>query len=321
MIKQVINSQDSSTLRIEYMIGNTCNHKCWYCFKGSNEGEFRWTDDFDATTKNFFHLLDHYKKYGKDRFEVHIIGGEPTLWPALGKFAKLLKENYNCWVSISTNGSRTLRWWEQYGKYFDDVMISVHHQYADIEHLKKVADIVYSQGPVVNAMVLMDPFAWDKCIDIVKQLRTSKHRWFINAMEVMHTTIDYTAEQLKYISKPVKRFPNPIWILKKLKNLKRDPKVVLDTGKTKTVNRNWIGLNKQTNFKGWLCNIGVDNLYIDKDGRVTGACRTVLFENYNINDIDFIENFNPVIKPKICDKDFCGCQPEQLLDKIKVVSL
>ena len=38
-------------------------------------------------------------------------------------------------------------------------------------------------------MVLMDPFAWGKCIDIVKQLRTSKHRWFINAMEVMHTTI------------------------------------------------------------------------------------------------------------------------------------
>jgi hypothetical protein len=47
----------------------------------------------------------------------------------------------------------------------------------------------------------------------------------------------------------------------------------------------------------------------------------VLFENYNINDVDFIEKFNPVIKPKICDMDFCGCQPEQLLDKIKVVSL
>ena len=74
------------------MIGNTCNHKCWYCFKGSNEGEFRWTDDFDATTKNFFHLLDHYKKYGKERFEIHIVGGEPTLWPELGKFTKLLKE-------------------------------------------------------------------------------------------------------------------------------------------------------------------------------------------------------------------------------------
>jgi organic radical activating enzyme len=318
MIKQVINSQDSKTLRIEFMIGNTCNHKCWYCFTGSNEGDYRWSDDFDTTVNNLFHLLDHYKKYNKERFEIHIVGGEPTLWPELGKFAKIIKENYNSWISISSNGSRTLRWWEQYSQYFDDIMISVHHQYADVDHIIQVCDIAYKKGPVVNAMVLMDPFAWDKCIDIISKLKTSKKRWFILAMEVMHDTINYTDEQKRFISKPNKRFPNPFWLLKKLKNLKRDPKVVFDNGKKKTVNRNWLGLNNHTNFKGWLCNIGVDNLYIDKDGRITGACRTVLFENYNLYDPNFVTKFNPVIKPKICDRSFCGCQPEQLLDKIKI---
>lgn len=320
MIKQVINSQDLKTLRIEYMIGNTCNHKCWYCFKGSNEGDFRWTDDFDTIVNNFFHLLDHYKTIGKDRFEIHIVGGEPTLWPDLGKFIKRIKENYNVWASISTNGSRTLRWWEQYAEYFDDVMISVHHEYADIEHLKNVADTVYKKGPVVNTMILMDPKAWDNCINIISQLQKSKYRWFINAMEVMHPTISYTPEQLKFINNSIKRFPNPFWLVKKLKKLKRKPKVVFNNGKTKSVNRNWIGLNKQNNFKGWMCNIGVDNLYIDKDGRITGACRTTLFENYNINDTNFVEKFNPIIKPKICDMNFCGCQPEQLLNKIKIES-
>lgn len=320
MIKQVINPQDPKTLRIEYMIGNTCNYKCWYCFKGSNEGEYRWHNDLEFITKNLFHLLDYYKKFGKERFEIHIVGGEPTLWPDLGKFAQSIKENYNSWISISTNGSRTIRWWEEYGKYFDDVMISVHHEYADLDHLIKVADTVFKQGPVVNAMVLMDPFAWDKCIEIIDKLKHSKYRWFINAMEVMDETISYTPDQLKFISKPVKRFPNPFWLIKKLKNLKRDPKVVFENGKTKTVNRNWIGLNKQNHFKGWLCNIGVDNLYIDKDGRITGACRTVLFENYNLHDEDFVKKFNPIIKPKICDVEFCGCQPEQLLNKIKIIS-
>jgi organic radical activating enzyme len=320
MIKQVINSQDPKTLRIEFMIGNTCNYKCWYCFLGSNEGDFRWTGDLESTSKNFFHLLDHYKKNGKERFEIHIVGGEPTLWPDLGKFVQLLKDNYNVWTSISTNGSRTLRWWEQYAEYFDDVMISVHHEYANVAHIMQVADTVYKKNKVLNVMVLMDPFKWDRCVGLIKQLKKSKYRWFITAMQVMHDTISYSPEQLKFISKPVKRFPNPLWLIKKLKNLKRDPKVVLDNGKTKTVNRNWIGLNNQTNFKGWLCNIGVDNLYIDKDGRITGACRTVLFENYNLNDPNFIEKFNPIIQPKICDKTFCGCQPEQLLNKIKIVS-
>ena len=318
MIKQIINSQDSKTLRIEFMIGNTCNHKCWYCFTGSNEGEYRWSDDFDTTVNNLFHLLDHYKKYGKERFEIHIVGGEPTLWPQLGKFAKTIKENYNSWISISSNGSRTLRWWEKYSQYFDDIMISVHHEYADVDHIIQVCDIAYTKGPVVNAMVLMDPFAWNKCIEIIARLKTSKKRWFINSMAVMHNTINYTHEQKKYISRSIKRFPNPFWLLKKIKNLKKDPKIVFENGKTKTVNRNWLGLNNYTNFKGWLCNIGVDNLYIDKDGRITGSCRTVLFENYNLYDPDFIKKFNPEIKPKICDRSFCGCQPEQLLDKIKI---
>jgi organic radical activating enzyme len=320
MIKQVINSQHPNTLRIEYMIGNTCNQKCWYCFPGSHEGEYRWTGDLESTTKNFFHILDYYKQYGKEKFEIHIVGGEPTLWPELGKFVKRIKEQYNSWISISTNGSRTVRWWEKYGQYFDDVLLSVHHEYADISHIKQVGDIVHKQGPVVNAMVLMDPFAWDKCVSLVKELKTSKHRWFINAAEVMHSTIDYTPSQIKYIKKSIKRFPNPLWLAKKIKYLKRNPKVVLDSGKIKTVSRNWFGLNKVTNFKGWQCNIGVDSIYIDKDGRITGACRTKLFENYNLNDPEFIDKFSPIIKPKICDIDGCYCQDEQLLDKIKIVS-
>ena len=44
-----------------------------------------------------------------------------------------------------------------------------------------------------------------------------------------------------------------------------------------------------------------------------------LFENYNIYDPDFVTKFNPDIKPKICDKrNTCMCQPESLLDKVKL---
>lgn len=318
MIKQVINPQDEQTLRIEFMIGNTCNYSCWYCFTGSHEGEYRWTDDLDLALKNLFTLLDHYKKNGKERFEIHLVGGEPTLWPELGLFVRKIKENYNTWISISSNGSRTIRWWKEYAGYFDDVMISVHHEQADIRHIIDVCDTAFEKGIVVNALVLMDTFAWDKCIENIKMLKKSKHKWFINAMEVSHQKILYEKYQKDYISSPVKRYPSIFWIFKKLKNLKRDPKVVLENGKIKKVNRNWISLKKENRFKGWLCNIGVDSLYVDKDGRITGACRTKLFENYNLYDSDFSNKFKPEIKPKICDIDVCGCQPEQLLNKIKL---
>ena len=102
-------------------------------------------------------------------------------------------------------------------------------------------------------------------------------------------------------------------------HLKDNPVVVFEDGSKKRVNRNWIVLNKQNDFYGWRCNIGVDSMMIDPAGIITGACRTRLFDNYNIYDKDFIEKFDPEIKPKICDKtNTCMCQPESLLDKVKV---
>ena len=38
-------------LRIEIMLGNTCNYKCWYCFPGSNEGTHGWPE-YDQFVKN-----------------------------------------------------------------------------------------------------------------------------------------------------------------------------------------------------------------------------------------------------------------------------
>jgi len=156
-------------------------------------------------------------------------------------------------------------------------------------------------------------------LDLIEQFKKSKHSWFISAMEVMHETINYTEEQRAYVAKPTKRRPSLWHIWKNRMHLKDNPKVKFADGKIKTVNRNWLVLNKQNDFFGWQCNIGVDSMMIDPAGTITGACRTRLFENYNIYDKDFVNKFNPDIKPKICDKrNTCMCQPESLLDKFKL---
>lgn len=316
-IVEVNNQKDPNILRIEFMIGNTCNYSCWYCFKGSHEGTHRWHSDFNHTVKNFFHLLDHYKNHGKTKFELHIIGGEPTLWPELGDFVKTVKENYNCFVSISTNGSRTTRWWEQFADFFDFVILSVHHERANIGHIIKVGDIIYSKNKIVNAIVLMDPNYWDKCLNIIENLKNSKYKWFINTSEVIHKTVKYTDEQLDFLSTPAKRYPDTKWIEKNQHLLLKDIIVKFENGSKKIVKKNWINLNQKNQFKGWLCNIGVDNIFINKEGRITGTCSTKLFDDFNLYDENFTEIFNPEIKPKICDIDFCMCQPEQNLNKVK----
>ncbi len=73
-VVQVWNPQPKEVLRIEFMIGNTCNFSCWYCFEGSHEGTHRWTDDMDQLVLNFKHLFEKYKAIGKTKLELHIVG-------------------------------------------------------------------------------------------------------------------------------------------------------------------------------------------------------------------------------------------------------
>jgi organic radical activating enzyme len=305
-------------LRIEIMLGNTCNYKCWYCFPGSNEGTHRWPE-YDLFVKNLEYLLNYYiKNLDKQTFELHIIGGEPTMWPEFGRFIEHFKNNFNCIFSMSSNGSRTLRWWEQYGKYMDKVILSCHHESVDIDHFIKVADCLYDQRVIITGLVLMDPNYWDKCMDLVTRLRKSRRRWGIDIQEIYHNTINYTEEQKEILKKHRLRQANPIWFLRNNKHTLLKTSVVTEDGRKINVKNNEIILKKINNFYGWDCNLGIDSLFIDKKGNLTGACGNNLYNldfQYNIKDKNFIETFSPELRSTTCTKSSCWCQPESNLTK------
>ena len=309
-------------LRIEYMAGNFCNYKCSYCGPWANGGDVRWPKDFDMLVKHFRHLLNFYVRNGRDEFEINILGGEPSLWPDIVKFARIMKLEYNAKITMTTNGSRTLRWWEENADAFDKILFSYHHSEANLDHFINVLDLVYDKGIPLNALVLMDPNHWDEIISAIETMKsTSRNSWFICAMEV-HPP-QYTQEQREIFKKHVKRMP-PIFRLIKneYKNiLKGKTKVIFDDGSKEGVERNYFSVNDLNNFEGWMCNIGIENLNIKADGKLTGVCDNRLFnENifYNLYDPKFTEKFNPQLVPTVCEKNKCWCQPEMLMTKWKL---
>ena len=68
-----------------------------------------------------------------------------------------------------------LRWWEKFGTVFDKILLSCHHKEVDIDHFIKVSDTLHEMGRSPNVMVLMDPSAWDKCLELIETCKTSKH--------------------------------------------------------------------------------------------------------------------------------------------------
>lgn len=301
-------------LRIELFLSNVCNYNCWYCFPGSHEGDVKWPE-FNKIVNNLSYLIDYYKSNaGKKQINLHIIGGEPTLWKDFGRFVEYFKKNHSCVISMSSNGSRTIRWWEEFGHYVDHVMISCHHERVDTEHIIGVGDLLYKKDVTVNGMVLMDPTNWDRCTNIVNKLKASKYRWPITAVEVYHDLSKYTQEQKSFLKTAIKRYPELNYWLRSSKLSRSKPTVYFDDRTDLTVERNWLSLNNKNYFAGWECNIGVDTFFIDKHGYIKGACGQHLFDIdylYNIYDFNFVEKFNPKIIPTICRKiGSCDCQPE-----------
>lgn len=316
---EIKNNLKNNQLRIEYMLGNLCNHRCSYCFPGSNEGTHPWPD-VNLAIKNLSHLLDHYVKNGKDYFQLYLIGGEPTLWKDLPKFCRHFKENYNCQINISTNGSRAVSWWDKNAECFDVIEISVHHEFAKIDHIKKVADLIYKKNIYVNCNVLMAYGYFDKCKSIVEDLKLNTKRWPIIAKNVnIDGATFYNKDETEYLENALKRIPNIFWYWRVKKDQELKLKLTFEDGsKKKVIGDNYVSLHNLNYFKGWECNLGLDVIKIFQEGTIRANCQQTLYrlsEDYNLYDKNFVEKFNPKLCTVICQQHICGCSGEISINK------
>lgn len=310
-------------MRFELFLSDYCNFQCWYCSKDFNGKTTPWPK-LDLLLPNFLYLLSYYESIGKQKFIIHIGGGEPSTWPNLIEFVTTIKKHHDCIVSLTTNGSRTLRWWNENVKHFDHIGLSVHHEQADAKHLSKVGDIIYKNKVAMWASVLMDDKEWDKCVAIIDTLKTSKYKWSISSDQIHSESINYSEEQKAYLDKRIQRHNSRIYefFVNKRKRPKYYKPTVYIDDQIKKVPTHWLLLNGYNNFKGWLCNVGVDTAFIDKKGNIKGSCGNKLYNKnfyYNIYDENFKINFNPIIAPVICNMLQCLCQPEVNCTKINLL--
>ena len=327
MITQINSTQSANRLEIRWALNNVCNFKCRYCFPGSNEGNYPSPTDVNQLIDNFNHMLDYYSIHAnKTVFDLKILGGEPTVYRDLDTFIKGVKKKHNVYVSMVSNGSRTIRWWQEHGMLIDNLILSYHQQFADLKHTVDVADIMHSLNKKVTVHVLMDNDHWNECVSSIDYMKKhSKHRWMIQTKELVSTSNYnslYTENQRNFFKNELKRFPSIRWILKNLSLLVKghvrffESKYVEDGVEKRASSQHYI--TSQTNrFNGWECAIGVESVYIDFDGELKGSCGQQVFNNsqYNILNADFINNFQPDIKPIICGIEHCLCPAETHLTK------
>lgn len=315
---------DPASIEISIWLTDICNYDCSYCFPGSKDNIYRYQKDVDLLVNRFNNLLSFYKeKHNKTKFFISICGGgEPTLYPNFIEFCSGIKSQHDVYFRIITNGSRTLRWWEENSKYLNEVMISCHGEFTDPKHVTSVADYLTERSILTNVLVMMDANNWDKCVHNIEYMQTnSKHDWIIEAKPIYssetHDVNFYTKEQTEFVSQSLKRIGSST-LLKNLDKLNPYKSIALyDDGTVNPHRINEYLQNSQNSFYKWNCEVLNSELLITVDGKVHARCEKIPVD-LNILSDDFsskLELFEP--KRVRCPELVCGVTNNHHFAKVR----
>lgn len=295
--EQVVTQDHPETLQVEWIVSNVCNYACSYCIPDLHDGSSRWPNVEDAL--EFFWELE--RLHPERPKQLVMTGGEPTMWPQLINFTDQLPESYI--LDISTNGSRTLRFWRDFreNSKFQKVNISAHLADCDVEHLIEVCKIL-QHHVITTVLVLLLPGYEEKYRKLFdrmeeEELNITAFGKGIRDFDAHGAIIDYTDEQNELVKRNYRnrkgmKFP-PISI-----NLLVDDQT-LDMAHTQQ-----FIMNQYNKFPGWKCNIGIDRIVIDQWGYILGAtCSTAHQEPIG----KLGEGFTLPKKATVCQDPVCSC--------------
>lgn len=312
----VISNNHPETMHIEWVVNNVCNYKCSYCMPDLHSGS-----SGQPNFENSLKFLDFvHEKVNPNYKMLTLSGGEPTMWPRLSEFLRQMNPNY--YVTIVTNGSRTLRWWEEFvvdTTNLSVVTISIHLEYADIEHIINVCKILHKKIRT-TVLILFNPAKKEQAKMFAERFKAEKLNLTYTIKPITtryegegdNASLDYTAEDKKFIS------DNTVYSQKGFPSIPTSAEMIVDGVKKDSFFAGRMIADKTNKFTGWWCEAGRKRLTIWHDGNVYGAqCLTAkrnLLGNINDGEIKIINGL-------VCDIMHCACLPDLRIPKRKYYDL
>lgn len=294
---------------VNWCLGNTCNFSCSYCPDILHDGSKRWPEFEDI--KRF--ILKVKEQHPTKKLYFEFTGGEVTMYRHFIPLCEFCREQ-DVKVGMISNGSRTLRWWEENKHFFDHVCLSFHPEEANADHFLAVAGILHDIVKV-HINVMMSPDKFDDCYALAE--RAVKLTNISLALQpLIHdfgdTLYDYTDEQKKVFDQQYALVGH------KIRHTKRQ---TVYRGAMRTVGEESHVLsahsfiaNSTNNWFGWDCYSGVEQLIVDMDGSIhRGWCKVG-------GKIGYIWDENLVLPtaPVRCNKVMCHCNYDIMSTKEKV---
>ena len=301
--------QKIPAMYLTWIINNICTNSCSYCHPNLHTGT-NHNYDWDHAREFIDQVLARYPK-----IHLAVSGGEPTLSPWFKDLVKKFSDAGHP-VGVTSNGARTVRYFEDLSQYLSYIVLSYHPSFEDPEFLEKA--YACGKNTITTISVMFDSRYFDKCLEMYYRIAKE------NIVSVQPVKIqdwgtgntigrDYTPEQL-HVLDHLPRVTSVKPTYPKVMGITGAEAFYLDGSYDPNLNAQELINSNNTNFEGWTCNIGLESLYVRYDGMIRrGNCITSPF----IGKIQDVENIIWPIGPVICRQNFCNCSTDVFVSKQK----
>lgn len=282
-------------IKIEWNIGKRCNYDCSYCPTSIHDSFSPHTDIniLEATVDKLCEL--------EKPLRISLTGGEPCVHPDIEDLLEYFKRKGIFWVNLTTNGTRSARWYLEQEMYFNHIVFSLHFE-KDWSRVLQTINQFYDN---TEREFLVNVMAHHNYMDVVRRVVKGFEEKGIKfaVRRIRWTEGDHNVfDDMRYDGKDLE------WILSKDASAK--PNCIIDD--SKVIHANDIIKKHLNQFKGWTCNAGLESLMINWDGEVHRATCRVGGSLGNIYQGTFVAPSDPVI----CTRDWCTCAADIPLTKI-----
>jgi len=311
-MKKIIRVQQRPTapMNLTWIINNICPNKCTYCPPGLHNGQ-NHNYDWDNARRFFKELFLRYPK-----IHCSVAGGKPSVSPFLREIVEIFKKN-NSTIGITSNAAKPVAYWEDISRYLNYISFSWHGQFIDDKFYEKVMAAV--ENTAVTVRIMIHPQDFERGVAEYEKFKDNPMiytepvrilNWNSSAVDPSNYT--YTDEQIRWFETtvPKKKY---LTHLSHLEFPDMSAKIIFDDD-TFDDNPNVVSLINagQTNFNGYMCEVGLKGLFIDWRGKIyMGNCQI----NGALGNINDPENIKWPTQAIMCNKNICHCASDVVLNK------
>lgn len=309
-------SEFENNFLINWYLGNTCSYSCSYCPPWLNDGSQPW-GDFNVIKAFCDKMIEQVPKHKK--IIIEFTGGEVTMWKDYAKLCHYLRSR-GITISMITNGSRTLRWWEENYTAFSVVNMSYHTEFANREQFMELSKFLITHLDL-RVFVMTPAEKVDECVEIGKELSNMGISVSLKPLtenlvgELFETYTEEILQKMNVFNSVAAEQLKGVNTKSDSVSIRADMVKRTIGGTSSHVHLVELISNRENTWYGWECYAGVEQIVIDSDGYAYRGWCKVGGKIGHIAD----PGFKLVTKTIQCNKELCNCPFDMFATRKKYI--